>query len=117
MNAIHRLSSARDIREVVRSGHAVRGRVATVHARPRPGGGPWRATVVAGRRIGHRAVDRNRVKRRLREALRATGPPEGVDLVVVGRAAVLALPAEKLRDDVASLVSRALSGHEHRSRQ
>lgn len=46
------------------------------------GPGPARVGLVVGRRVGG-AVMRNRVKRRLREALRRAGPVPGADYAVI----------------------------------
>ncbi len=46
------------------------------------------------------AVDRNRVRRRLREAARVLGEPGGFDLVVSTDATALRVPFELLREQV-----------------
>lgn len=63
--------------------------------------GPRRVGFAVGRQI-RGAVRRNRVRRRLREAYRAARAvaPAGVDLVVIGRSAALALALGALVDDM-----------------
>lgn len=80
------------------SGSAAFDRVLRRGARGRRGGitvvglergdGPARVGLVVGRRVG-KAVVRNRVKRRIRAALREIGLNEGMDYVVIGGAAVV----------------------------
>lgn len=82
--------------------------VAVVHVRPRGDADPPRATVVAGKAVGN-AVARNRVKRRLRGAVGATGLPAGADYVVVARAAALSADAQRLRDAVDRCARAALA--------
>lgn len=62
-------------------------------------------TVVAGRKVGG-AVRRNRAKRRLREALRQTRLPEGLDLVVVARAEAVTAPWSALVAELDRLLVR-----------
>lgn len=81
-----------------------------VHGRRRSDDGPPRATVVAGKKVGN-AVQRNRVKRRLRGALAQRELPCGFDLVVVGRPRAAHAPFSALVHDmdtaVTNLVRRA----------
>jgi ribonuclease P protein component len=58
---------------------------------------------VAGRRVGS-AVARNRAKRRLREALRQAGVPDGRDYIVIASASVNEAPFE----DVVTWVRQAV---------
>ncbi len=81
-----------------------------MHGRRRGDDGPPRVTVVAGKKVGN-AVQRNRVKRRLRGALSQRGLPVGFDLVVVGRPpatdAAFATLVHDLERAVANLVRRS----------
>ena len=63
--------------------------------------GPIRVGFTASRRIGT-AVERNRVRRRLKEVVRlsaATGLSRGHDYVLIGRRAALSLPFEQMTQD------------------
>ena len=60
------------------------------------GDGPARVGLVVGRRVG-KAVVRNRVKRRLRAALRDIGLNDGIDYVVIGSKAVARVPFRTLQ--------------------
>ena len=91
-----RLRSSGEIRTVFGEGVRSHGALMVAHGRRRVphDGYPARVAVVAGRKVG-RAVDRNRAKRRLRAAVRHTGGPTGMDIVIVARRQVLsaAFPA------------------------
>ena len=69
------------------------GGVAVIVAAGEPG--PPRVAVVAGRKVG-RAVDRNRAKRRLREAIARAPVRGGHDYLVMATRAVVTVPFEDL---------------------
>jgi len=69
--------------------------------RQRDDGGPARVGFTISKRVG-RAVERNRVRRQLREIVRlsaASGLRAGSDYVVVGRRAALSIPFIRLTED------------------
>ena len=64
-------------------------------------GGPVRVGFTVSKKVGN-AVERNRVRRRLREIVRLTAAadlPCGHDYVLIGRRAALSLPFERLSED------------------
>ena len=71
-------------------------------------GGPTRVGVVVGRRVG-KAVTRNRVKRRVREAVRARYAvlPGGLDLVWIARPASATADYGEIVAAVEQLLRRA----------
>jgi ribonuclease P protein component len=76
--------------------------------RDRGDGGPPRVGFTVSRKVGG-AVERNRVRRRLREIVRlsaAAGFRGGSDYVVVGRRAALALPFARLAADLTGALRR-----------
>ena len=81
-----RLSRSADFERVYRRGRSQGNRHLVVYAFPRPGGDEPRLGVSVSRKVGG-AVQRNRVKRLLREAFRARAArlPSDHDFVVVAR--------------------------------
>jgi ribonuclease P protein component len=81
-----RLSHSADFDRVFRRGRSHGGRELVVHVFPRASEGPARLGLSVSRRVGG-AVERNRVKRLLREAFRYEGAalPPGTDVVLVAR--------------------------------
>ena len=72
-----------------------------LQARPRQDAGPARFGFTVAKKVGN-AVERNRVRRRLREVVRlsaATGLSCGHDYVLIGRRAALSLPFDQITQD------------------
>ena len=93
------------------------GRAIVAFAVPSSSGG-WRVGVTVSRRL-RGAVDRNRLRRRLREAARASLLPRpassgiqsddgGFDVVLIGRPAALDLPLAALSEEAARVRSRLI---------
>jgi ribonuclease P protein component len=83
-----------------------------LQAKRRDDEGPARFGFTVSKKVGN-AVERNRVRRRLREIVRlhAAGRIRaGHDYVLVGRRAALALPFERIKQDFDGAVRRA---HRH----
>jgi ribonuclease P protein component len=92
-----RVSRSGEFDRVYREGHSHASRYLVVHAFPRSDGDPTpRLGVSVGRKVGG-AVDRNRVKRLLREAFwqKAAALPSGHDFVIVARPDAGRLAAEE----------------------
>lgn len=73
-----------------------------VQARTRAEGGPPRVGFTVSKQVGN-AVERNRVRRRLREIVRLTGPSalrSGHDYVLIGRRSALAAPFNQMMTDL-----------------
>jgi ribonuclease P protein component len=83
-----------------------------LQAKRRADAGPARFGFTVSKKVGN-AVERNRVRRRLREIVRlnaATRIQPGHDYVLVGRRAALALPFERIKQDFDGAIRRA---HRH----
>jgi ribonuclease P protein component len=74
--------------------------------------GPVRVGFTVSKKVGN-AVERNRVRRRLRELVRladAEGMRPGYDYVLIGRRAALDLPFDRLAADFGRALSRVHAG-------
>jgi ribonuclease P protein component len=84
-----------------------------LQARNRRDQGPARVGFTVSKRVGN-AVERNRVRRRLREIVRlwaATRVRAGHDYVLVGRRAALNLPFERMTQDFEGALRRVHAEH------
>jgi ribonuclease P protein component len=83
-----------------------------LQAKRRADVGPARFGFTVSKKVGN-AVERNRVRRRLREIVRLNAAAciqPGHDYVLVGRRAALALPFERIKQDFDGAIRRA---HRH----
>jgi ribonuclease P protein component len=79
-----------------------------LQARDRQEDGPVRVGFTCSKKVGN-AVERNRVRRRLREVVRLAPPDRmrrGYDYVLIGRSAALNLPFSRLVEDFERALSR-----------
>jgi ribonuclease P protein component len=79
-----------------------------VQARRRAEAGPVRIGFTVSRQVGN-AVERNRVRRRLREIIRLSqggGMHDGHDYVLIGRRAALAVPFAQMRQELDAALGR-----------
>ena len=104
-----RLRRSADIAKVRASGRSLRGAGFAVRALPNDGA-DVRIAVTAPKMLG-RAVVRNRMRRRVREAfriaLRSAHIDHGMDIVVVARPEAATTGFQALRDDAASALREA----------
>jgi ribonuclease P protein component len=80
-----------------------------LQAKRRADAGPARFGFTVSKKVGN-AVERNRVRRRLREIVRLNAAARiqpGHDYVLVGRRAALALPFERIKQDFDGAIRRA----------
>jgi ribonuclease P protein component len=95
-----RLSRSEDFTRVYRTGRSVANKYLVLYYFERSGAGPGTVDAASGPRVGFsvskrlgNAVDRNRIKRVLREAFRMCGGPLGgnMDLVLIARTPIVEL--------------------------
>lgn len=83
----NRLRSSRDFSRVYQGGRAMSGPWFTLRFRSRSNGSPNRVGIVVGTKVSKKSVERNTVRRRIREAIRATAMTKGkgFDVVVIAK--------------------------------
>ncbi|PSO44833.1 MAG: ribonuclease P protein component [Parcubacteria group bacterium SW_4_49_11] len=99
MLASHRrLRRPVEIQDVFRTGEAFFSPYCKVVARNSPDREESRFAVIVGKKAAKKAVTRNRIKRRLRAAIRESIPSlaHSSDIIVIGNARVLDAPYEDL---------------------
>ena len=85
-----------------------------LQARKRTDRGPARFGFTVSKKVGN-AVERNRVRRRLREIVRLAGTDRtraGHDYVLIGRRAALQLPFARIAQDYEGALRRAHEGRD-----
>jgi ribonuclease P protein component len=98
---MERLRQRADFRAAAATGAKVPTAAFVLQGRKRSECGPVRVGFTVSRKVGT-AVERNRVRRRLREIVRlsaATSLSAGHDYVLIGRRAALSLPFDRLIED------------------
>jgi ribonuclease P protein component len=105
----HRFHGYGSLRAVYQHGRTIRGGLCSLKYIDRPAGKPYRVAVVVSRKVSKSAVTRNRIRRRLYEALRQRESRlMGRDIVITAFSEQLAtMEAEKLRQTVDELLDKA----------
>jgi ribonuclease P protein component len=108
MRREYRLRKSRDFERVRSDGRSWAHPLLVAYARARGDDAPTRAGIVVSKRVG-KATIRNRVKRRIREALRATYPTirSGYDLIVIARPLAASTSMLDLSGALEQLLDRA----------
>jgi len=104
---VERLKRRSDFRAAAR-GERASGRAFVLHARSRGDEGGVRIGFTVSRQVGN-AVERNRVRRRLREMVRVSPTAQlcpGHDYVLIGRRAALAVPFDEMTQELDAALAR-----------
>jgi ribonuclease P protein component len=104
---MERLKKRRDFLAAAKGRKATR-RAFVLETRARGDEGPPRLGLTVSKRVAKSAVERNRIRRRLREAARLAGDEgasAGHDYVIVGRRAALTEPFADLRSALADALA------------
>ena len=99
------------------SGNKIAAAAFVLQARKRADSGPVRVGFTVSKKVGN-AVERNRVRRRLREIVRLSpaGPMQaGHDYVLIGRRAALRVPFERMARDFQGALRRVHTGRKAKS--
>jgi ribonuclease P protein component len=105
----HRFHGYGSLRGVYQRGQSLRGSLISLKFNQRGPGRPYRVAVVVSRKVSKSAVTRNRIRRRIYEAVRQTDKSiaPGTDLVfTVYDDQVAELPASELREAVDDLLQK-----------
>ena len=101
-----RLTSSRDFALILRSGARGASDLLTCVALTTDADRPARVGYAVGTRVGN-AVKRNRARRLLREAVRATCVRNGADVVIVGKASLVGRSLYEVRAALDTALERA----------
>lgn len=111
MDRAHRLRKGPEFDRAYREGTVTSGPLIVLRVVPN-GQDVTRWGFAVGKRISKRAVVRNRIRRRLREAARAMDVPEGYDVVVTARNGTIEASYAALSKALGRAVGRAALGAE-----
>ncbi|GAB6934950.1 MAG: ribonuclease P protein component [Bacillota bacterium] len=108
MERKRRLRKNEEFQRVFRYGQSVANRQLVVYVLPRSDGGTFRVGVSVSKKLG-KAVVRNRVKRLIKEAVRAHADKirPGVDVVFIARAPAIELDYHQMVRSVGHVLRRA----------
>lgn len=108
LNRRHRFHGHGSVRRVYANSLSVRGSLIGLKYAPRPGGKPYRVTVIVAKKVHKSAVKRNRIRRRIYEVVRKSDFQLGsTDLILtVFNEQVADMPAPELEEQVNNLLKK-----------
>ncbi len=101
-----RLRKGREFDTVYQEGTVTNGPLFVVRARPSPNE-EWRLGVAVGKKIAPKATERNRVKRRIREAVRQVGAPREFDYIVNAKRPALTAAYSAMVSELSTALAKA----------
>lgn len=109
MRRTNRLKNRQDFRRVFKFGHSSANRYFVVYVLHKKKDDPVRIGVSVSKRVAKHAVDRNRMKRLVKEVVRQwIGQlPSGLDLVIIARRGSVNLTYKQTKDSLRHLFHRA----------
>ena len=110
-NQLGRLRKGREFDSVYAEGTVIGGPLFVVRAkRGTESGARWGFAV--GKKLAPKAVVRNRVRRRLREAVRSVDAPRGMDVVLTARPRAIEAPLQLLEAELQRSLAKLAEGLE-----
>jgi ribonuclease P protein component len=108
MRRVYRLKSSLEFQAVYTKGRSVANRAAVLYVLPQKPAGISQVGFAAGKKLG-KAVVRNRIKRRIKEAVRLVWSrvKPGYRLIVIARQAAKDMPFPQLQERITELFERA----------
>ena len=103
---MERLKKRRDFLKV-RQGRRAHTGLFSIQALPREAGAPARIGFTVSKQVSPLSVKRNRIRRRLKAAMRLMAPPGATDYVVVARIEALTAPFHRLTSDLERALRKA----------
>lgn len=110
LSKLHRFHGYGSLRSVYSYGKTVRGPLMSLRFSKNEGRGSWRCAVVVAKKVSRSAVTRNRIRRRIYEAVRAQSDSfiDSFDIVItVFNDQLAVLPAEEVRQAAFRLLKQA----------
>jgi ribonuclease P protein component len=115
MERLKRRSDFRAVAQAAGAGARAHASAFTLQARARAQAGPPRVGFTVSKQVGN-AVERNRVRRRLRELVRLAPPAAlspGHDYVLIGRRAALKIAFDAMMKELSGALRRVHDGAKH----
>ncbi|GEK05202.1 ribonuclease P protein component [Schleiferilactobacillus harbinensis] len=109
MRKSYRVKSEKDFQQVFDAGHSVANRHFVIYQLAKPGQKHFRVGISVGKKVGHTAVDRNRVKRYIRQSLYELKNelPQAMDFLVIARKGAKELDMAETKSNLVHVLTLA----------